>query len=142
MAVVTGVSGFVRVLGSTIFLAICASLVNNTLRNAVKPLGLSPAQVDAIVDDPTIINHLSTLNLDDVSKAVVVAGYAQGFKRVFYLTVASMGVAFFSCLFFVEQHALAREDDEELKRQAKEEFRRKKMGEKDGKDEPLSSEKV
>lgn len=142
MAVVTAVTGFIRILGSTIFLAICASLVNNTLRGALKPLGLTLVQVDAIVDDPTVINHLSTLNLDEASRAAVVAGYAQGFKRVFYLTVASMGVAFFACLFLVEQHALSREDDDELKRQAKEEFQRKKMSEKEGKDDALGPEKV
>ncbi|KIP08456.1 hypothetical protein PHLGIDRAFT_34950 [Phlebiopsis gigantea 11061_1 CR5-6] len=142
MAVVTAVTGFIRILGSTIFLAICASLVNNTLHGALKPLGLTTVQVDAIVDDPTVINHLSTLNLDEASRAAVVAGYAQGFKRVFYLTVASMGVAFFACLFLVDQHALSREDDDELKRQAKEEFQRKKLGEKEGTDEALGPERV
>ncbi|KIP08458.1 hypothetical protein PHLGIDRAFT_377944 [Phlebiopsis gigantea 11061_1 CR5-6] len=138
MAVVTGMTGFVRTIGSTISLAICASLVNNTLRGAVAQLGLSAAQVDALVDDPTIVNHLDRLSLDDAQKAAVIAGYTKGFKRVFYMTVACMGVAFFACLFMVEQHELVREDDEELKRQAKEELDLKKRAERDVKSDAVS----
>lgn len=149
MAVVTGVRNFVRLFGSTIALAICASLVNNTLRSAIAPLGLSAAQVEALVDDPTIINRPAQLALDAHSKAVVIAGYTKGFHSVFYLTIACTGIAFLASVFFIEQHELNRADDQELKRQAKEHLQRKKMGRKGEKDveaatpsTPTESEKV
>lgn len=134
MAVVTGVRNFVRIFGSTIALAICASLVNNTLRTAIRPLGLSSAQIEALVDDPTIINRPAQLSLDAHAKAVVIAGYTKGFRSVFYLTVACILVAFLASVLLVEQHELNRDDDQELKRQAKEGLERKKMGKKGEKD--------
>ncbi|GJE94802.1 MFS general substrate transporter [Phanerochaete sordida] len=131
MAVVTGVRNFVRLFGSTIALAICASLVNNTLRTAIVPLGLTPDQIEALVDDPTIINQPSVLDLDAHGKAVVIAAYTKGFHSVFYLTVACTGIAFLASVFLIEQHELNRADDQELKRQAKEELAKRKLEKKE-----------
>jgi hypothetical protein len=65
MAVVTGVRNFVRLFGSTLSLAIAASIVNNTLRVALATLSLSDEQVQTIVNDPTSINK-GTLSLTGV----------------------------------------------------------------------------
>lgn len=131
MAVVTGVRNFVRLFGSTIALAICASLVNNALRTAIRPLGLSADQIAALLNDPTIINQPSALDLDAHGKAVVIAAYTKGFHSVFYLTVACTGIAFLASVFMIEQHELNRADDQELKRQAKEKLAKRKLKEKD-----------
>ncbi|EKM58038.1 uncharacterized protein PHACADRAFT_252002 [Phanerochaete carnosa HHB-10118-sp] len=131
MAVVTGVRNFVRLFGSTIALAICASLVNNTLRTAVRPLGLSADQIAALLNDPTIINRSSALDLDANSKAVVIAAYTKGFHSVFYLTVTCTGIAFLASVFMIEQHELNRADDQELKRQAKEKLAKRKLEKKE-----------
>lgn len=120
MAVVTGVRNFVRLFGSTIALAICASIVNNTLRTEIEPFGLSAEQIDALVDDPTIINDPSKIDLSEEAKRIVIAGYTKGFRSVFFLTLASTLIAFLSAVLCVEQHELNREDDQELKRQGKE----------------------
>ena len=128
MAVATGVLSFVRTFGSTIALAICASLVNNALRTGIRPLGLTAEQVEALLDDPTIINHASALDLDAHAKAVVVAAYTKGFHSVFYLTVVCSIIAFLAAVFMVDQHDLDRADDEELKRQAKEDLEKRKPG--------------
>ncbi|KIP12091.1 hypothetical protein PHLGIDRAFT_62405 [Phlebiopsis gigantea 11061_1 CR5-6] len=134
MAVVTGVRNFVRLFGSTISLAICASLVNNNLRAAVRLLGLSTAQVEALLDDPTIINRPAQLSLNAHDKAVVIAGYTKGFHSVFYLTVACMLVACTASTLLIKQHELNRDDDQELKRQARENLKQRKMNKKGEKD--------
>lgn len=128
MAVVTGVRNYVRLFGSTISLAICASLVNNSLRTAIRPLGLSTDQIEALINDPTIINRPAQLSLDAHAKSVVIAGYTKGFRGVFYLTVACISVAFLASVFLIEHHELNRDDDQELKRQAKEDLERRKLG--------------
>jgi hypothetical protein len=128
MAVVTGVRNFVRLFGSTIALAICASLVNNSLRSNISQLGLSPDQIAALINDPTIINRPAELSLDAQGKAAVIAAYTKGFHNVFYLTIACTGSAFLAALFLIEQHELFRADDQDLKRQAKEELMMKKQG--------------
>jgi hypothetical protein len=126
MAVVTGVRNFVRLFGSTIALAICASIVNNTLRTEIRSLGLSASQIDALVDDPTIVNDPSKLALSEEAKRVVIAGYTKGFRSVFYLTLACTLVAFVSSVFLIERHELNREDDKELKRKGKEFIKQRK----------------
>ena len=120
MAVVTGVRNFVRLFGSTISLAICASIVNNTLRAAIEPLGLTAEQVSALLDDPTIINNPSKIDLTANEKAVIIAGYTKGFHSVFYLTIACIMTAFLASVFMIEQLELNRADDQELKRKGKE----------------------
>ena len=130
MAVVTGVRNFVRLFGSTIALAICASLVNNRLRAGISGLGLSAEQIETLINDPTVINRPAELALDAQAKAVVIEAYTRGFHSVFYLTIACTGIAFLAALFLIEQHELNRADDQDLKRQAKEELMRKKMSKK------------
>ena len=134
MAVVTGVRNFIRLFGSTISLAICATIVNNELRHAIRPLGLSQDIIHLLENDPTIINDPTRLALTPHQKAVIIQGYTKGFHSVFYLTAACCSVAFLSALFLIEQLELNRADDKDLKMQAKEELRRKKQakhGEKD-----------
>ncbi|KAI0701349.1 MFS general substrate transporter [Cytidiella melzeri] len=126
MAVVTGVRNFVRLFGSTIALAICASIVNNTLRSEILPLNLSADQMNALVDDPTIINDPSKINLSVEEKRAVIAGYTKGFHSVFYLTLACTLVAFLAAVLLIQQHELNREDDKELKRQGKEFVKQRK----------------
>ncbi|KAI0087353.1 MFS general substrate transporter [Irpex rosettiformis] len=127
MAVVTGVRNFVRLFGSTIALAICASIVNNTLRAEIRSLALSEDQINALVDDPTIINDSSKIDLSEEAKHVVITGYSKGFRSVFFLTLACTLIAFLSAIFCVEQHELIRADDMELKRQGKEFIKQRKL---------------
>ncbi len=134
MAVVTGVRNFVRLFGSTIALAICASIVNNTLRSSIQPLGFSSAQISALLNNPTIINDPTKFSLSADEKAVIIAGYTKGFHSVFYLTVACTVIAFIASVFMIEQLELNRADDKELKRQTKEALMRKKMAKRGEKD--------
>ncbi|KZT23709.1 MFS general substrate transporter [Neolentinus lepideus HHB14362 ss-1] len=125
MAVVTGVRNFVRLLGSTISLAICASIIGNKLRNALNPLNLNSDVISNILNDPTIINSANSGFSQEV-KATAIHGYLLGFKGVFYLTIACQVVAFFAALLLIEQHELSRAGDADLKQAAKEKFKREK----------------
>ncbi|KAJ3552656.1 hypothetical protein NM688_g4034 [Phlebia brevispora] len=127
MAVVTGVRNFVRLFGSTIALAICASIINNQLRAAIGPLGLSTDIIFDLTNDPTIINDPTRLSLTPHQRTVIIAGYTKGFHSVFYLTTACCVIAFLSAVFFIDQLELNRADDKDLKRKTKEEMMRKKM---------------
>lgn len=79
MAVVTGVRNYVRLFGSTLALAICASILNNKLRITIGPLGLSSAQVRQITDDPTII-HDADFDLTGDQRAAIIHGYTIGLR--------------------------------------------------------------
>ncbi|KDQ58485.1 hypothetical protein JAAARDRAFT_34295 [Jaapia argillacea MUCL 33604] len=129
MAVVTGVRNFVRLFGSTLTLAICASIVNNSLRASLGPLNLSPSQVSTILNDPTSINNpnVAGFALSAEDKVKIVEGYTRGFKGVFYLTVACTATAFLASVLLIRQHGLDREDDEVLKKAGKERLRERKM---------------
>ncbi|EIN07711.1 MFS general substrate transporter [Punctularia strigosozonata HHB-11173 SS5] len=126
MAVVTGVRNYVRLFGSTLGLAICASIVNNELKGAIRPLGLSSQQISQITNDPTII-HDSSFNLTNEQRRTVIDGYAKGFKNVFYLTMACVLMAFISSVLLIQHHSLKRADDKELKEATKRELLAKKM---------------
>ncbi|TFK50126.1 MFS general substrate transporter [Heliocybe sulcata] len=131
MAVVTGVRMFVRLFGSTITLAICATIINNTLRAALQTLSLSADQISAILNDPTIINagsyYTSTITLSDADRSAIITGYSKGFRRVFYFTVAYTAVATLAALFLIQHHDLKRPDDDELKKAAEDLLKQKKL---------------
>jgi hypothetical protein len=133
MAVVTGVRNFVRLLGSTLALAIAGALVNNALRSSVRTLGLDSADVDRLLDDPTVINNAAfRAKLSEVARNVVIEGYTKGFRRVFYVTVACTCVAWLASVFLIGQHELKRADDDKLKEESKRMVREKKMRKKGG----------
>jgi hypothetical protein len=99
--------------------------VNNTLRRALGPLSLSAEQVNALLDDPTLINSPS-LGLTPEQRAGALAGYAKGFRIVFYVTVGGLLAAMAASAFMIGQHTLVREDDKLREEKAKEEERRRK----------------
>lgn len=125
MAVVTGVRNFVRLFGSTLSLAIAASIVNNTLRAALATLSLSDEQVQTIVNDPTSINK-GTLSLTEEQRAVIIQGYTTGFQRMFYMTVTCTAIAFIASVTMIGQHELNRADDKQLKNEVKARLKAKK----------------
>jgi hypothetical protein len=128
MAVVTGVRNFVRLLGSTLALAIAGALVNNALRMTLRPLGLSAAQVSALLDDPTVINKPAfRATITDEQRVAILAGYTRGFHHAFYLTVACVCIAWLASVFLIGHHELKRADDAQLKEESKRRLEERKM---------------
>lgn len=128
MAVVTAVRNYLRLFGSCIALGICSSLINNALRQSAQDVGLSVQQIAILLNDPTSVRG-DKIGLSDAAVKTIIAGYARGFRGVFYLTVVAMGVAWLAAVFLIGQHDLTRADDDELKQAAKETRRRKKVDE-------------
>ncbi|KAH8831209.1 MFS general substrate transporter [Flagelloscypha sp. PMI_526] len=125
MAVVTGVRNFLRIWGSAIALAVCAALVNNSLRSGLTILGFGESQISKILDDPTIINDAAS-GFTDSQRQMIIDSYTAGFRRIFYMTSACVVLAFFASLFLIKQHELERADDSEIKNNVKETSRIKK----------------
>ena len=71
MATATGLRNFLRMLGGTLALTICSTIVNNIVRNRVGDLGLTAAQADAVLSDPTRVYELglSVQQRLDITKA-------------------------------------------------------------------------
>jgi hypothetical protein len=112
-------------LGSALGIAVAGTVVGNALRAGMRPLGLTPAQAAALLDDPTTING-GALGLTSAQRTAVIDAYARGFAACFYITVGCMGVALVAAVCLIGQHPLTREDDAARKALAREEARKKK----------------
>ncbi|TFY51788.1 hypothetical protein EVJ58_g10381 [Rhodofomes roseus] len=119
MAVVTAVRNYLRLFGSCIALGVCSSLINNSLREAAKSVGLTAQQIAVLLNDPTSIKK-DSVGISESALTVIVNGYAEGFRGVFYLTVAATGIGWLAAVFLIQQHELSRADDKLLKQAAKE----------------------
>ena len=59
MAAATGMRNFMRMLGGTLAVTICSTIVNNIVRNRIGDIGLTAAQAAAVLTDPTQVHGLS-----------------------------------------------------------------------------------
>ncbi|GAA5934197.1 MDR family MFS transporter [Sporobolomyces koalae] len=143
MSVVTSTRNFMRSLGGTVFLVVSATIINNSLRSHLTPLGFTTSLIDALIDDPTGIwrrrqdssNTVDLLGLSALEKQQVVNGYIQGFRTMFHVLTALIGFNFVIATLLIEQHSLKSKDDEALRqkghdlmRERKEAKARKKQG--------------
>ncbi|KAM0750320.1 MFS general substrate transporter [Meredithblackwellia eburnea MCA 4105] len=127
MSVVTASRTFVRSLGGSIALAICAAIINNTLRsNLASKSGFTTTIIDALIDDPTAIWGRSTkpsaelvANLPPAQKAEVIAAYVKGFRIVFYMFTGMLAWNFLVALLFIKRISLKRDDEQALKAKGK-----------------------
>lgn len=125
MAIVTGVRNFVRLLGSTLGVAVCGAIVQSSLRGSLARLAsLTPAQVAALLNDPTVLNDPARFALSVEERDIILEAYTTGFRRVFYLAAACMAVSTGVALALIEQHRLDRDDDAERKEMGREATRR------------------
>jgi hypothetical protein len=71
MATATGLRNFLRMLGGTLALTICSTIVNNIVRTQVGGMGIAAAQADAVLSDPTRLYELglSAAERLDITKA-------------------------------------------------------------------------
>lgn len=113
MAVVTCTRNFVRNLGSTLGLAISATLVNSSLRSALSGIGVQSAE---FIDDPaTALDRVSDSSQRSMIEKVTVEAYAVGFRRMFYLNAALAGLACILAIWLIPQIGLDRPDDDALR---------------------------
>ncbi|WVQ85656.1 hypothetical protein IAT38_007822 [Cryptococcus sp. DSM 104549] len=134
MATATGLRNFLRMLGGTIALAVCGTIVNNSVKSHLMGL-LGDGVYKTILADPTQAAHLglSASQLTEVNMA-----YSKGINGVFYLCTPCIGVCFFATLFWIKKISLKREDDAEKKAEAKAwiESKKAKRAQRKGSQEP------
>ncbi|GAA5940767.1 hypothetical protein JCM10213_004307 [Rhodosporidiobolus nylandii] len=125
MSSVTSVRNFMRSLGGTVFLVIASTILNNTLRSRLSPLGFSHTLISALIDDPTGIwratgeTGTTLVDLAQEQKNEVIAAYVKGFHRLFWMFVGMIGANFVLALLFIERHDLRRKDEDALKQRGK-----------------------
>ncbi|CAO1625582.1 unnamed protein product [Parajaminaea phylloscopi] len=122
MASVTAARMYVRNLGGAIGLALSSTLVNGALRRNLKRSGFSQDVVNAVVADPLARSG------DQKLQRATVTGYREGFRIVFIVLAVLSASAFFAALFLMRHRSVDREDDAELKLQAKRELDEKQKG--------------
>ncbi|KAF2092062.1 putative MFS drug transporter [Saccharata proteae CBS 121410] len=119
MAVVTAFRNFIRNLGATLGLAIAGTIINNSLRSALNPLGLSNAEVELLLNDPSSAVDSSNGTSTALIQSTLLDAYSRGFRNIFYVMAAMASFAFFVATFLLPQVELNRSDDQKLKEEGK-----------------------
>lgn len=123
MAVVTCTRNFVRNLGSTLGVAVAATLINSSLRSTLTAID---QPVQEIINNPqAYVAGLPQASREAVRLSIL-SSYSEGFRRVFYLNAALAGLAVLIAWFMIPQIGLDRDDDAALKEQGRE--KSKKQG--------------
>ncbi|GAA6005289.1 hypothetical protein JCM11491_002647 [Sporobolomyces phaffii] len=142
MSVVTSTRNFMRSVGGTVFLVVSATIINNSLRSHLSPLGFSSSVIDALIDDPTGIwrqpqaatGAVDVFSLSTGEKHEVIQGYVNGFRIMFHVLTALIGANFIAATLLIEQNSLKNKDDDALKQKGKDliELRKAKQEAKKG----------
>ncbi|KKY19743.1 putative mfs drug transporter [Phaeomoniella chlamydospora] len=131
MAVVTSWRNFIRNLGATIGLAVAGTIMNNTLRHQLTPLGLDKDQIRKILRDPNNLEGLLTIsqsmNTEIITNALKIA-YSTSFKMLFYINAGLAAFAFCTALGLMPHISLERKDDANLRQEAMDRERNRKHG--------------
>ncbi|KAF9238660.1 MFS general substrate transporter [Melanogaster broomeanus] len=129
MSVVTAVRNFIRLLGGTLALAVGSTLINNSLRNVLSTLSLTPSATKAVIDNPTILgshassSQLASLGLTSSQAAyALLHGYTAGFRILFILNACLASVATITSIFMIKHKELTRGDEERLRAEARQEL--------------------
>jgi hypothetical protein len=113
MAVVTCTRNFVRNLGSTLGLAVSATLVNSALRGALVGTGVSGTEF--LDDSEAALLKVGSGDERDGIERVAVEAYALGFRRMFYLNAALAALGCLLSIWLIPQIGLERPDDAALR---------------------------
>lgn len=107
MGVATAVRNFLRIFGSAMVIPIASAIVNNRLREAMDKVDLPADAISAVLNDPTILRSSSfSSQFGNAATNAIIESYRQGFKGVFYMTVACQGIAILSAVFLIQEHDL------------------------------------
>ncbi|KZP14152.1 MFS general substrate transporter [Athelia psychrophila] len=125
MSVVTAMRNFTRLLGSTLSIAISATLINNVLRKFMTSIQIPSASISVIVDNPALLrvsgntSDLSSLGIAPSEAALILShGYNRGFKYLFIMHACLAVFAAFVSFMMVQEKSLLRGDEEELRQDA------------------------
>ncbi|KAI5922079.1 permease of the major facilitator superfamily [Camillea tinctor] len=121
MAVVTSFRNFIRNLGATLGLAICGTILNNIVANALSSLSLEDDATSYLLSSPQ--SYLSSIPIDQQQtiREVLIPAYREAFRVIFIVGASLAAFAFVIVWFMVPQVELSRPDDEKLKQEGRKE---------------------
>jgi hypothetical protein len=119
MAIVTSFRNFARNLGGTLGLAVAGTIINNAVRSALIPHGLSKFAVQLLINSPDLFSEAYGEQRTIGLRAELASAYRKGFRVIFILGAVLNALAFFAAWFMIEQLDLKRDDDEQLKEEGK-----------------------
>lgn len=125
MATVTSFRNFIRNLGGTLGLAICGTIINNSLHDTLNRFDLSSADLRLLLDSPDRFMQREGAQQAELIRAAMTGAYKSGFRIVFIVGAALNAFAFLAAWFLMPQVELARPDDEKLKEEGLEWEKRK-----------------
>ncbi|OAA60867.1 Major facilitator superfamily domain, general substrate transporter [Cordyceps fumosorosea ARSEF 2679] len=119
MAVATSFRNFIRNVGSTMGLAVCGSIINNVLRNAISHLDLGDEALKDLLRNPR--TYTDTLSFEQAAavRAVVIPAYKRGFRIIFLVGAGLAVLGFLLAFVLMPQISLSRPDDEKLKEEGR-----------------------
>lgn len=88
----------------------------------MKNLGLPSETISKIINSPTILHSgdLSSLGITASEAQQILIGYTRGFRTVFILNASLAATATVAAIVLIKHKTLTRDEDNELKQQAKE----------------------
>jgi cyanate permease len=75
MAVATGLRNFLRMLGGTVALTVCSTIINNIVSSQLRSAGLSEDLLREVLNAPTMLSS----SLSDTQRTAVLAAYCEGY---------------------------------------------------------------
>ncbi|EST04492.1 Major facilitator superfamily [Kalmanozyma brasiliensis GHG001] len=121
LAVVTSTRNFMRLFGGTLCLAISYTILNNSVRSAVR--GLPAEIITEVVRNPHLI---TSGRFDAETSQLLLRAYVQGFRNVFRFGLGLTLLAFVVTVLFTKEFSLDRKDDEKRKEEGKQWYEEKK----------------
>ncbi|WVO13016.1 hypothetical protein L204_100625 [Cryptococcus depauperatus] len=129
MATATGLRNFLRMLGGTISLAACNTIVNNSVKRNLRGI-LTEELYKTILQDPT---KATAMGLTNQQLSAVHNAYSRGIREVFWFCAPCIGICVPITLFLVKKVSLRRDDDALKKAEAKAWLESKKIKEREKK---------
>jgi len=145
MAVATGLRNFLRMLGGTIALTVCSTIINNIVSSTLRSSGFSDDLLREVLNDPTMLSQtLSATQRDTVLEAYCMSLFpisyfstvyrggladntAKGINACFWFMIPLIGISVFLTIFLVKKVSLKRSDDADKKAEAKAWVEEKKL---------------
>jgi predicted MFS family arabinose efflux permease len=119
MAIVTSFRNFIRNLGGTLGLALSGTIINNAVRTALTPLGISASAIQLLLNSPDLFREEYGKERTDSIRLELKSAYVKGFRIVFIVGAALNALAFVAAWFLMPQVELNRDDDAKLKEEGK-----------------------
>ncbi|KAG9071573.1 hypothetical protein KI688_005785 [Linnemannia hyalina] len=108
MAVATGFVVFINSIGNAVGVAVCASVINNSLTTNLAKL---PESSQAVFRELNVIENINVIfTLPEELKAEVVHAYALAFRTLFTILTPMIGLGFVLSLFVRRRGSLARKE--------------------------------